>query len=163
MFHLLDRIMNLDIGNRGVEHLYEPARARNAEALCAAAARPLTAVAAGECVILITGSLTRAWVSPKIGETDGPVGVAALARALSYGFNAIPVVVSDTSSRSRARPGADSPMAKDAPPGWGEKVLYARLALGDTALTGGDVPPQTYERPRGISVRIGASRRRSAP
>src|SRR2546430_12812254 len=73
------------------------ARARNAEALCAAAARPLTALAAGECVILITGSLTRAWVSPKIGETDGPVGVAALARALSYGFNAIPVVVSVTS------------------------------------------------------------------
>ena len=97
MFDRIDRIMNLDIGNRGVEHLYEPARARNAEALCAAAARPLTALAAGECVILITGSLTRAWVSPKIGETDGPVGVAALARALSYGFNAIPVVVSDTS------------------------------------------------------------------
>ena len=97
MFDRIDRIMNLDIGNRGVEHLYEPARARNAEALCAAAARPLTALAAGECVILITGSLTRAWVSPKIGETDGPVGVAALARALSYGFNAIPVVDSDTS------------------------------------------------------------------
>ena len=97
MFDRIDRIMNLDIGNRGVERLYEPARARNAEALCAAAARPLTALAAGDCVILITGSLTRAWVSPKIGETDGPVGVAALARALSYGFNAIPVVVSDTS------------------------------------------------------------------
>lgn len=97
MFHLLDRIMNLDIGNRGVDKLYEPARARNTEPLCAAAARPLTALAAGECVVLITGSLTRSWVSPKIGETDGPVGVAALARALSYGFNAIPVVVTDTS------------------------------------------------------------------
>ena len=97
MFHLLDRIMNLDIGNRGVDKLYEPARARNTEPLCAAAARPLTALASGECVILITGSLTRSWVSPKIGETDGPVGVAALARALSYGFNAIPVVVTDTS------------------------------------------------------------------
>jgi PhnB protein len=48
----------------------------------------------------------------------------------------------------------DSPMAKDAPPGWGGKILYARLALGDTALTGGDVPPQTYQRPRGISVML---------
>jgi hypothetical protein len=97
MFHLLDRIMNLDIGNRGVDKLYEPARARNAEPLCAAAARPLTTLAAGECVVLVTGSLTRSWVSPKIGETDGPVGIAALARALSYGFNAIPIIVSDTS------------------------------------------------------------------
>ena len=97
MFHLLDRIMNLDIGDRGVDKLYEPARARNAEPLCAAAARPLMTLAAGECVILITGSLTRSWVSPKIGETDGPVGIAALARALSYGFSAIPVIVTDTS------------------------------------------------------------------
>jgi hypothetical protein len=29
MFDRIDRIMNLDIGNRGVEHLYAPARARN--------------------------------------------------------------------------------------------------------------------------------------
>jgi hypothetical protein len=97
MFQQLDRIMNLDIGNRGVDKLYEPARARNAEALCVSAARHLATLAAGECVILITGSLTRPWVSPNIGETDGPVGVAALARALSYGFNAIPVVITDTS------------------------------------------------------------------
>ena len=97
MFDRIDRIMNLDIGNRGVEHLYASARARNGEALCAAAARPLTALDAGDTVIIITGSLTRAWVSPTIGETDGPVGVAALARALSYGFNAIPVIVTDTS------------------------------------------------------------------
>ncbi|HEX6794336.1 MAG TPA: DUF4392 domain-containing protein [Casimicrobiaceae bacterium] len=97
MLDLLDRIMNLDIGNRGVEKLYEPARTRNAEPLCAAAARSLVGVGRGECVVLITGSLTRPWVSPRIGETDGPVGVAALARALSYGFNAIPVVVSDAS------------------------------------------------------------------
>ena len=32
-----------------------------------------------------------------IGETDGPVGTAALARSLSYGFNAIPIVITDTS------------------------------------------------------------------
>jgi hypothetical protein len=65
--------------------------------LCGAAARHLSRTKAGDCVVLITGSLTRPWVSPNIGETDGPVGVAALARALSYGFNAIPVVVTDTS------------------------------------------------------------------
>jgi hypothetical protein len=97
MLHLVDRIMNLDIGNRGVDKLYGPARARNDEELCAAAARPLMGLAAGECVVLITGSLTRAWVSNRIGETDGPVGIASLARALSYAFNAIPVVITDTS------------------------------------------------------------------
>ncbi len=97
MFDLLDRIMNLDIGNRGVDKLYGPARARNTEALCLAAARHLGTLDAGDRVVLITGSLTRSWVSTSIGETDGPVGIAALARALSYGFNAIPVVVTDTS------------------------------------------------------------------
>jgi hypothetical protein len=97
MFDILDRIMNLDIGNRGADKLYEPARARHKEPLCAAAARLLMNTTAGDCVILITGSLTRPWVSPRIGETDGPVGVAALTRALSYGFNAIPVIVTDTS------------------------------------------------------------------
>jgi hypothetical protein len=97
MFDIVDRIVNLDIGKRGVDKLYQPARARNDEALCAAAARHLTKLAAGDRVLLITGSLTRPWVSTKIGETDGPVGTAALARMLSYGFNAIPVVVTDTS------------------------------------------------------------------
>ena len=97
MFEILDRIMNLDIGQRGVDKLYGPARARSTEPLCAAAARRLSGTRVGDCIVLITGSLTRPWVSMNIGETDGPVGVAALARALSYGFNAIPVVVTDTS------------------------------------------------------------------
>jgi D-glutamate cyclase len=97
MYDVIDRIMNLDIGNRGVGKLYAPARARSSEPLCAAAARLLADTRAGECVVLITGSLTRPWVSTAIGETDGPVGVAALGRALSYGFNAIPAVVTDTS------------------------------------------------------------------
>src|SRR5215467_7593622 len=97
MYDVIDRIMNLDIGNRGVGKLYAPARARGSEPLCAAAARRLADTRAGECVVLITGSLTRPWVSTAIGETDGPVGVAALARALSNGFNAIPAVVTDTS------------------------------------------------------------------
>ena len=48
----------------------------------------------------------------------------------------------------------DSPMAKDAPPEWGGKILYARLTLGDTALLGADVPPQTYEPPRGFGVML---------
>jgi D-glutamate cyclase len=97
VFDIIDEIMNLDLGKRGVDKLYGPARARSKEPLCVAAARHLAALTSGDRVLLITGSLTRPWVSTKIGETDGPVGVAALSRALSYGFNAIPVVVTDTS------------------------------------------------------------------
>jgi hypothetical protein len=97
MFDLIDRIMNLDVGKRGVDKLYDFARARSDEALSAAAARHFVNLSTGDCVFLITGSLTRPWVSMNIGETDGPVGTAALARTLSYGFNAIPVIVTDTS------------------------------------------------------------------
>lgn len=97
MFETIDRIMNLDLGKRGVDELYKPARARSTEPLCAAAARHLANLGAGDRVVLVTGSLTRPWVSLEIGETDGPVGVAALSRALSYGFNAIPVIVTDDS------------------------------------------------------------------
>src|ERR1700730_14478560 len=67
------------------------------ESLCSAAARHLARTAAGDCIVLITGSLTRPWVSLSIGETDGPVGAAALAPALRYCFHCVPVVVSDTS------------------------------------------------------------------
>jgi D-glutamate cyclase len=97
MFDTIDRIVNLDLGKRGVDKLYEPARARSGAALTAAAARSIATLAAGDRVALVTGSLTRPWVSMTIGETDGPVGTAALARALSYGFNAIPIVVTDSS------------------------------------------------------------------
>jgi hypothetical protein len=97
VFDLIDRITCLDMGQRGVAGLYEPARARNSEALCAAAARPLAGLSRGDTVVILTGSLTRANVSPEIAENDGPMGVAVLARAITHGFNAIPVIVVDES------------------------------------------------------------------
>ena len=53
MFDTVDRIINLDIGKRGVDKLYDPARSRSDEALSAAAARKLTKLAAGDRVIRI--------------------------------------------------------------------------------------------------------------
>jgi D-glutamate cyclase len=97
MFDLIDRIANLDIGGRGVGELYAPARARAKKALCVTAAEHLQTLGQGDHVFIITGSLTRAWVSNKIGENDGPIGVATLARTISYGFNAIPVILTDPS------------------------------------------------------------------
>ncbi|MCC7485644.1 MAG: DUF4392 domain-containing protein [Burkholderiales bacterium] len=95
MFDLIDRLVSLDFGQRGMGRLYEPARARAGEPLCLAAARPLSTLAPGERVVFLTGSIVRGWVSPEIAETDGPIGVAALSRALNLGFNAIPVVLTD--------------------------------------------------------------------
>ena len=84
MFETLDRIMNLDIGQRGVDKLYAPARARSDEPLCAAAARHLSRTKAGDCVVLITGSLTRPWVSLNIGE------IGARVPGTTIGLDAVP-------------------------------------------------------------------------
>lgn len=46
----------------------------------------------------------------------------------------------------------NSPAAADAPPGWGGKIYHATLKVGDTAIAGGDVPPNRYEPPRGFQI-----------
>ncbi len=48
----------------------------------------------------------------------------------------------------------NSPMADQAPPGWADKVMHASLTIGDTLITGSDVPPALYERPQGFEVMI---------
>jgi PhnB protein len=47
---------------------------------------------------------------------------------------------------------ADSPLAEQLPPAWRKKVLHATLALGDFRLTGGDAPPDQYQKPQGFSI-----------
>jgi uncharacterized glyoxalase superfamily protein PhnB len=42
----------------------------------------------------------------------------------------------------------DSPMAKDAPQHWREKINHATLLVGDATFSGGDALPGTYERRR---------------
>ena len=100
-YDLIDRIVCLDIGARGVAGLFEPARALVDEPMSLSAARHLSELSAGDTVFIITGSLTRAGVSPDIAENDGPIGSAVLARSLSHGFNAIPVIVVDASIKDR--------------------------------------------------------------
>jgi len=46
----------------------------------------------------------------------------------------------------------DSPMAEQVPPAWRGKILHATVTLGDYRLTGGDVPPESYQKPQGFSV-----------
>jgi PhnB protein len=47
----------------------------------------------------------------------------------------------------------DSPMAKDAPPEWGAKILHASLSVGDMVFAGAD--SLQYEQPRGFAVLLG--------
>jgi len=75
----LDRLVNLDIGNRGIEPLYQAARALVGGPLVGAAADRLLAIPQGGTVLVTTGSVSRAWLSAELGENDGPSGAAAIA------------------------------------------------------------------------------------
>ena len=45
---------------------------------------------------------------------------------------------------------AESPLAREVPPEWRDKVWFARLRAGGLDVTGGDALPRDYETPRGF-------------
>jgi PhnB protein len=49
---------------------------------------------------------------------------------------------------------ADSPMASDAPPGFGDKILHATLTVGDNVLAGSDSLPGQYQQPQGFQILV---------
>ena len=49
---------------------------------------------------------------------------------------------------------ADSPAAGEVPAEWGPKIYHATLAVGDTAMSGADLPPDRYTPPAGFSVTL---------
>jgi len=49
----------------------------------------------------------------------------------------------------------DSPIAEQTPAGWRNKILHARLTLGDEVLMGSDSPPEHHEQAKGFSVSLG--------
>lgn len=91
----LDRLVNLDVGNRGIEPIYEAARELSGRSLVGAAAEALLAVPENGTVIVTTGSVSRAWISPAIGENDGPSGAAAVIRALVLSRRATCVLMAE--------------------------------------------------------------------
>ena len=91
----LDRLANLDIGNRGIEPLYVAARQQTGRPLSAVAAEMLLAVPETGTVIATTGSVSRAWISAEIGENDGPSGAAAVNRALVVARRAFVVLLAE--------------------------------------------------------------------
>lgn len=49
---------------------------------------------------------------------------------------------------------AESPSAAEVPAEWGPKIYHATLALGDTAISGADLPTDRYTPPAGFSVTL---------
>ena len=90
----IDRLVNIEITGRGViGELYAAARRGRETPLCLDAASTLLGlVRKGGAVVLATGLPTYPWF---VGEQDGPVGTATLARALVLAVGARPVIVTD--------------------------------------------------------------------
>ena len=50
---------------------------------------------------------------------------------------------------------AGTPAETQVPPEWRNKILHARMTVGNQVLMASDAPPGRYERPQGFSVSIG--------
>jgi PhnB protein len=49
---------------------------------------------------------------------------------------------------------ADTPVAASVGPEWHDRIMHARLQIGDAVLMASDSPPESYEQPKGFSVSI---------
>jgi hypothetical protein len=98
----IDQLITIEFRSAGMNRgklrvLYEAARRAVGGPLCLAAAKRLhESVQSGAAVVLATGAGGPPWLFQ--GETDGPLGAAGLARALSLGYGVWPVVVSEVRS-----------------------------------------------------------------
>lgn len=93
----LDQLIKTDVPARGViGTLYDAARRKTGEPLTLAAMNVLRqAIKPGDKVIIATGWIDQPVVAPDCGESDGPPGAVALARALRIALKAAPLIVSD--------------------------------------------------------------------
>lgn len=90
----IDQLISLDVASRNaISILYPLAREKQNKPLCMMAALMLTeCIKPGDVVFITTGWPDRPHISAEIGESDGPPGAAALARALHRGLGAIPFI-----------------------------------------------------------------------
>jgi len=89
----IDRLITLDINRRGViKILHQAARDKLKNPLVLAASKALAdRVSPGSVVLIATGWPDRPWITPEIGELDGPPGAALLARNLHRTLGAVPL------------------------------------------------------------------------
>ncbi len=93
----IDRLLTLDIAGRGIiDKLYEAARALHKFPLCLLAAKKMAEVVKPNDVVFIaTGMIIYPLHHLGIGENDGPVGGAGLARALRLALGAKTIFLTD--------------------------------------------------------------------
>lgn len=104
----LDQIVTIDIAGRGaIRALHAAARARATGPLTSSAALALAeALTDGGVFVICTGFPVRPWISPAIGETDGPPGAAALAWATALACRALPVILTPPAMTGQAEAAA---------------------------------------------------------
>ena len=49
---------------------------------------------------------------------------------------------------------ASTPAENQVPPEWREKIIHARMVIGDQVLMGSDAPPGHFQPPQGFSVSL---------
>ena len=49
---------------------------------------------------------------------------------------------------------AGTPLADQAPPDWGDKIMHASVTIGSHVLMGADIAPDRYEAPNGFSLSL---------
>jgi len=94
----IDRLLTVDINLRGViGKLYEAARSLTQEPLSLKAVEELRGrLKPGDRVLIMTGFRVPPWY---VQETDGPLGAACLAKALSLAFDVRPLLMIEGESR----------------------------------------------------------------
>jgi hypothetical protein len=91
----IDHLINTDASGRGIiSKIYSYAREKIEKPLALTAAEGLTdRVKENGTVFLSSGWINRPWVTNYLAESDGPPGIASLARALNKEFRAAPIVL----------------------------------------------------------------------
>lgn len=97
----VDRLVTVPMSNwtilKGLPlmDLYDYARDKAGQPLTLAAAKLIkNAVRPGDHVLILSGFIIKSFM---LAETDGPIGAAALARALDVGLGAVPIVFTEDS------------------------------------------------------------------
>ncbi|MEM3372443.1 MAG: DUF4392 domain-containing protein [Candidatus Korarchaeum sp.] len=93
----IDRLITVDMSGRGVIYgLYDAARGlTNKPLVLNAAERIISGVSKGDRVVVVTGFRV---LPSRVQETDGPLGAASIARALSEALGARPIVMIERES-----------------------------------------------------------------
>lgn len=94
-----DQLCTLELRPRGYSHgvihnLYRAARDKIGEPLAMLAAKRLHEVVKPGDIVLLTTGAGHVLYLPK-GETDGPLGVTAVARMLAEGLGAVPIILTE--------------------------------------------------------------------